>query len=300
MQPFIGEGKMKTCRWLLLFPGFVLVFMMAATAADAPTLTFKFTKYNVPGASATGIGGINNSGVIVGEYEDTKSVQHCFMLSGGKVTTINYPKAASDSCIHINSKGAIVGASKNTAGVTKGFVYQNGKFTDVPGPSGARSAVAYGINDSGVVVGTYTDAKDELHGFELKGKTYKILDPPGSILTIATGINNAGNVVMFYGKSGALESALYNGKTYKTINVPGAANSFAFDINTAGDIVYETLNSSGTKAQAVLFQAGKFYTFGYPKSADSSATGINDKSEVVGYYQTKTISGPDQGFTATY
>jgi hypothetical protein len=105
---------------------------------------------------------------------------------------------------------------------------------------------------------------------------------------------------MFYGKSAAIESALYNGKTYKTINVPGAANSFAFDINSGGDIVYETLNSSASKAQGVLYQAGKFYTFAYPKSADTSVTGINDKSEVVGYYQTKSISGPDQGFKATY
>ncbi|MGA8493503.1 MAG: hypothetical protein WB711_23985, partial [Terriglobales bacterium] len=203
-------------------------------------------------------------------------------------------------CIHINSADAIVGDSKNSAGVTKGFVYQKGKFTDIPGPSGAKSSVAYGINVSGVIVGTYTDAKGELHGFELKGKTYKTLDPPGSILTVATGINNAGKVVMFYGKSSAIESALYNGKTYKTINVPGAANSFALDINTGGDIVYETLNSSATKAQAVLFQAGKFYTFVYPRSADSSATGINDKKEVVGYYQTTSITGPERGFKATY
>ena len=61
---------MKACKSLLLFLGFVSI------AAAAPTLTFKFTKVNVPGAAATGLGGINNSGVIVGEYEDTKSVEH--------------------------------------------------------------------------------------------------------------------------------------------------------------------------------------------------------------------------------
>ncbi|MGB6677962.1 MAG: hypothetical protein WBE44_14810, partial [Terriglobales bacterium] len=135
---------MKARKSLLLFLGFVSAFLMAATAAGAPTLTFKFTKFTVPGSLTTAPGGINNSGVIAGQYQDKKGVEHCFMLKGGKVTTINYPKAASDSCIHINSAGAIVGASKNTAGVTKGFVYQNGKFTDIPGPSGAKSSVAYG------------------------------------------------------------------------------------------------------------------------------------------------------------
>jgi hypothetical protein len=41
-------------------------------------------------------------------------------------------------------------------------------------------------------------------------------------------------------------------------------------------------------------------SFLYPKSADTSRVGINDHNELVGYYQTKTISGPDQSFKATY
>jgi len=44
---------MRTCKSLLLVLGIVLGFMLAATAAHAPSLTFKFTKVNVPGAIAT-------------------------------------------------------------------------------------------------------------------------------------------------------------------------------------------------------------------------------------------------------
>ena len=41
----------------------VLVFtVVAATAADAPPLTFKFTKNSVPGARQTLAEGINNAG----------------------------------------------------------------------------------------------------------------------------------------------------------------------------------------------------------------------------------------------
>ena len=292
---------MKTYKPLLLIPGLLLALMMAATAADAPTLTFKFTTVNVPGAVATALGGINNSGVIVGQYEDKSALLHCFMLVGKKVTTINYPKVASDSCIHINSAGAIVGDAKISSTVSKGFVYQNGKFTDIPGPSGAISSVAYGINDSGVIVGTYSVNLAKPQAFLLKGKTYTTINPPGTTsFAIATGINNAGDVVIAYGTSNSIQSALYNGKTYKTINVPGAANSFADDINSAGDIVYETLNSTGTTAVGYLFHAGKFYAVNYPKSADTAATGLNDESELVGYYQTTSITGPDQGFKASY
>jgi hypothetical protein len=97
--------------------GFVLVFMIAANAASAPTLTFTFTTVNVPGALATALGGINKAGVIVGQYEDQKGVLHCFTLVGSKVTTINHPNSVSDGCTHINSAGAIVGSAKNSAGI---------------------------------------------------------------------------------------------------------------------------------------------------------------------------------------
>ena len=289
---------MKRCKSLLLATGLVLAFMMAAAAANAP-LTFKFTTVNVPGAIATVLGGINNSGVIVGQYEDKKEVLHCFMMVGSKVTTINHPNAVSDGCIHINSAGAIVGFWKNSAGITTGFLYQNGKFTNIPGPSGAKSSVAYGINDTGQIVGYYTDSSNKTHGFLLKGTTYTILNVPGAASTIATGINKAGNIVMYYGIGTHIWSALYNGKTYKTINVPEAANSLTRDINNTGDIVYEILNSSFAHEEGVLFHAGKYYTVDYPGSAATSGFGINDDSVLVGLYQA-TTSSPDQGFKATF
>jgi probable HAF family extracellular repeat protein len=290
---------MRTRSNSLLMLGLVLVFMIAANAANAPTLTFKFTTVNVSGAIATLLGGINNAGVIVGEYEDKTKVVHCFKLVGSKVTTINYPKAASDGCLHINSAGAIVGFWENSAGISTGFLYQDGEFTDIPGPSGAKSSVAYGINDSGHIVGYYTDSKGKFHGFLLKGTTYTILNVPGAASTLATGINNAGDIVMYYGIGARIASALYNGESYKTINVPLAANSLARDINSTGDIVYEILNSSFAHEEGVLFHAGEYDTVDYPNSATTSGFGINDLSVLVGLYQT-TTGGPDKGFKATY
>ena len=58
---------MKICKSLLLAV-FVLMFVIAATAANAPTLTFKFTTVRVPGALTTSVEGINNAGVMVGQY----------------------------------------------------------------------------------------------------------------------------------------------------------------------------------------------------------------------------------------
>lgn len=74
---------MKSCKVLLAWV-LVVAFILVANVAAAPTLTFKFTKVSVPGAIASAPGGINNSGVIVGQYEDKKTVLHFFMLVGSR------------------------------------------------------------------------------------------------------------------------------------------------------------------------------------------------------------------------
>ena len=81
---------MKTCKSTLCVPGLVLLCIVAATAADGP-LTFTFKKANVPGALQTTPGGINNAGISVGQYEDSSSVFHGYMLKGKTVTTLDDP-----------------------------------------------------------------------------------------------------------------------------------------------------------------------------------------------------------------
>jgi uncharacterized membrane protein len=158
MQTAYGERTtMKTCKSLLLLPAFVLAFMMAATA-NAPTVTFKFTNVKVPGALTTAAGGVNNSGVVVGQYQAGKGVTRGFMLNGGKLTRIDRPKGSQTICRNINSSGAIVGSYVNANGTMTGFLYENGKFTDIPGPAGAKFSEANGINDSGSIVGHYGDS----------------------------------------------------------------------------------------------------------------------------------------------
>jgi uncharacterized membrane protein len=150
---------MKACKTLLLVWGLVLTFMMAATAANAPTLTFKFTNVKVPGALSTALGGINNAGVIVGQYQAGKGITRGFMRDGDKLTRIDHPKGSNTICRNINSNDVIVGNYANSSSTIRGFLYQSGSFTDIPGPAGARSSAANGINDNGLVVGSYGDSK---------------------------------------------------------------------------------------------------------------------------------------------
>ena len=80
---FREEQTMKNCRavgWLLMV---ILVFVFAATAADEPKLTFKFTTVQLKGAQDTRVFGTNNLGVMVGAYVDSGGVSHGSPRRGG-------------------------------------------------------------------------------------------------------------------------------------------------------------------------------------------------------------------------
>jgi hypothetical protein len=296
---------MKNCKSMMCVLVLVLTCAIAATAAEAPKLTFKFTKASVPGATLTEPGGINNAGVSVGLYVDSSGLEHGYILNGKKLTKLDDPNATSGTTAgsNVNPNGAIsvVGSySSSQTGASVGFVYKGGKYTDITGPAGAIGVTGSAINDTGAIVGSYADSNGVTHGYLLKGKKYTTLDPPGTTYTVATGINKSGKIVLFWlDSNGAYESSLYNGKTYKTINITGAPNSLALDLNAAGDVCYQWIDSGGVNHGALL-HAGKYYKFDYPKSTGTYGGGINDKSNIVGGYQTSAGGTNWFGYKATY
>jgi hypothetical protein len=301
---------MKNCKSILcVVLGFALACAVAATAGDAPKLTFTFTKANVPGAMQTGPSGINNAGVMVGGYVDKNSVSHGYILNGKKLTTLDDPKAMAGTTgpENLNPNGAIsvVGVYNNSSGNTVGFLYKDGKYTDIPGPTGAVSSAAVSINDKGAIVGDYVDSNGRTHGFLLKGKKYITLDEPAAFgTTAASGINNAGWIVLwFVNQQGLVESAITkdNGNTYTQINVPLAVDSYASDLNSAGDVTYFWVDSGG-EGRGALLHAGKYYKVNYPNAIYTYAGGINDQRTLVGGYQLKSKNGnpPLSGFKTTY
>jgi len=299
---------MKNCKSILCVLAFALPFtVVAAIAADAPPLTFTFTKASVPGATVTSPGGINNAGMSVGGYLDSTGASHGYILKGKTFTKLDDPKAkaGTTAASNIQYNGtAVVGAYTNTAGVGVGYMYKGGKYTDIPGPTGNKGTSANAINDSGEVVGNYTDSGGVIHGFLLKGGKYTTLTVPGGFGTVATGINNKGTIVAYYlvNSTGTLGSVMTtnNGKTFKKINVPGAGalGSGPLDINNENDVCYEYFDSAGVYHGALL-HAGKYYKFNYPKAYETYGGGLNDKSMVAGGY-ILTKGAAMQGFNATF
>jgi uncharacterized membrane protein len=182
-----------------------------ASASCGPAMNgaacgFLFTRgqfYNVyvPGSTATNALGINDSGDVVGFYNNGPAVMHGFLMQQGTFTTIDFPGTTRTLVSDINDRGDILGAYVDTSNVGHGFLLSTGVFTtiDVPGALQTDPAGLSGrINAHGEIVGAYMTIGPKFHGFLLDKNGYSSIDFPNSNLTSARGINPRGDVVGFY------------------------------------------------------------------------------------------------------
>src|SRR2546426_1157699 len=111
-------------------------------------------------AAGTAANGINDTGQIVGWYEDGSGGLHSFLYSGGTYTTLDHPLATGYTvATGINNKGQIVGYYANGSSSLHGFLYSGGTYTTLDDPLATATThggtVAQGINASGQIVGFY-------------------------------------------------------------------------------------------------------------------------------------------------
>src|SRR6266540_4169157 len=154
---------------------------------------------------------------------------------------------------------------------------------DVPG---ATVTVVSGINDRGEVVGWYRtgssgDPDSADHGFLLAHGHFTTIDVPGSRGTVAEGINNRGEIVGYYfDQAAAQRGFLLLRGVFTTIEC--GAFTEPRGINDRGDIVGRLEN------HGFLFSKGKCTTIDFPGASFSSAFGVNNAGQVVGFYSDAT------------
>jgi hypothetical protein len=276
----------------------VLTFVAVGIAA-APKLTFTFSDVIAnKTATETDSYGVNNAGVIAGDYIDSASVQHGMVLAGKKLTTVDNKNCLTGMAFYaINSAGTAVGWCNGSTGAIA-FTWTKGKFKTVAYPK-ATQTEATGINDQGWVTGFYFDSASVQHGFVKKASKYKTVDVAGGTSSDVYGINNAGDMVVYaFNSAGGYESFLYNGHSFKSISDPnaGTTGTVAHAPNNKGDIAGTYFNSAG-QAVGFLRHAGKYYDVVDPKASNSTRNdGINDKLEMVGRYT--PAAGGNFGFKA--
>jgi probable HAF family extracellular repeat protein/VCBS repeat-containing protein len=238
--------------------------------------------------------GINDTGQIVGYYQDSSFHLHGFLYSGGAYTTVDDPLGTNVTLANgINDTGQIVGYYADSSAVTHGFLYNGGKYTTIDDPLGTEGNGANGINATGQIVGTYGHS-GVAHGFLYSGGssgTYTTLnDPLGTNGTSANGINDKGQIVGNYqDSSGSEHGFLYSGGsngTYTTLDDPlGTQGTVANGINATGQIAGYYFDSS-FHLHGFLYSGGTYTTIDDSLAGPpgTQAYGINVKGQIVGDY----------------
>ena len=149
--------------------------------------------------------GVNNSGVAVGFYNDSKGHAHAYKVNQAtrKYAAIKVSGAVSAAATGINNRGDIVGFATNSGGNTFSWLLKSGHLTAVQFPGGSDTQ-ALGVNGKDQIVGSYLDGAAVMHGFVLTNPLgpvshWKTIDDPNGIgSTVVNGINNNGDLVGFY------------------------------------------------------------------------------------------------------
>jgi uncharacterized membrane protein len=155
----------------------------------------KYTDIPGPkGATASSATAINDAGDIVGDYVDSASVTHGFLLKKGKYKTLDPPGSLGTVATGVNKKDNIVFYWINSGGTYSSSLY-NGKTYKTINVPGLANSLATDINTAGDVTYQTIDSAGANHGALLhKGKYYKF-DYPKSAFTFAGAVNDHSTIV---------------------------------------------------------------------------------------------------------
>jgi probable HAF family extracellular repeat protein len=270
-------------------------------------MTYRFQTIDNPNApggfgNGTQLFGINNNGVVAGDYSDNiGGYNFGFYDVGGNFTTLAGPVFA----YGVDGAGDVVGYGRQN-NLAYGFLY-NGSFNTFTDPLGTNGTAIFGVSENGQYLGGDYYPAGTADGFVYHGGTYTSVIPAGAIQTVLRGVNNSGQATGYFIGGGRVHSFLYNSGTITQLDVPFTTNNDgtqAYGINDLGQIVgvYFVSTNPGEAAHGFIYSNGIFTTIDDPNAGTGAGrgtyvTGINDSGEITGYYSDS--AGVVHGFVAT-
>jgi probable HAF family extracellular repeat protein len=190
--------------------------------------------------------GINDTGHVVGESDMGYGITRAFFWSDGSMRNLGTLGGARSFARDVNNKGQVVGWAEDKEFANRAFLYENGAMRMLESPEGASATYAVAINEDGYSVG-------------------RVEFPDGVIIA-----------ALWDTRGRALPLGTLNGPTSEA----NAINGWMQIVGTSRRLV------GGSRA--FLYQNRKMIDLNDCLPANSgwvllSATGINDKGEIVGW-----------------
>ncbi len=223
--------------------------------------------------------GINDAGMVVGNYELPDGTYRTFVWQNGVVSPLGAPTEA------INSRGMAINANGQVAGY---FDTASGSrvalWSSLPAPVILGNGYAMAINDAGEVAGMRIAPDGSGSAFVTQnGGEIALGQPAGGGWSTATGVNGAGGVsgTAMDGNGDMRAFSIINGGT-ALLGGAGGANSYANAINGAGTVAGSAQQADGAM-RAVIWNGIAPTLLGSLGGTNSYAYGINGSGTVVGY-----------------
>jgi hypothetical protein len=280
----LSQGRIAVAAILVTAAAVILVGSPAANAA-ARLPVFTYTSFDYPGANATFVAAINDSGAIVGEYDDDSGAHSYLRDPAGGFTTLPEPPgsiAGSTFVSGIDGANSVVGTYQDAAPPNglHGFILDASlTFTIVDHP-GSPNTIVTGISNAGDLVGTYTGQDGLGHAFlRDPSGAFVTVDIPGAISTEPHDVNSTRAVVGLVVTDGFRIRGFARSPTgeIRIIAVPGLPHGAAIanGISEAGEIVGRFARGSGQLHGYLRTRAGTFLTIDFPGASRTEAIGIS-------------------------
>ncbi len=244
--------------------------------------------------SNTGGEALNDRGAVAGGIANSDGSISLALWADGVLTDLGAPPGTPSRdfdrfrVFGMNSAGAIVGTVHTAAGdlPSRWFIYDRGRFTVLPlADPTDRGGGAIGINVHGEVVGYHHTARNTQTGWRWHEGRYSRL-PVTGVHTVALGINASG--VIIGNRSLGMARRLLTGRIFDKgergyVLDQGTVRflqGFVYAINDRGEAAggWRTRGASS----ATVFRDGRSSVI---VGSPSHAVGINNATEVVGFYQ---------------
>jgi hypothetical protein len=120
---------------------------------DRGTPQYVFTSFDPPDSVLTFLIGINNDGLITGQYNDAAGIVHSFTLKDGKYKVIDVPGQVNTLVSAPNMQGQVALTIETPPFDYYPVLYSHGQYTDLPTAPGWANTAPSAINASGHISG---------------------------------------------------------------------------------------------------------------------------------------------------
>ncbi|MDY0978339.1 HAF repeat-containing protein [Massilia sp. CFBP9012] len=240
--------------------------------------------------------GINNAGVVVGDYPVGGDRRRAFLNRGKGLVDLGALKGVWSSASGINDRGEVVGNWRSADGRQRGFIYACGKARDIGTISGKVTGYS-DINDAGYITasGRNPDTGETLGYLRAPNGAFTHLgaipwDGSGAPETVPAAINNRNQIT---GRSGRFTTPepgyrafVWKNGVIRDLGDLGSTPNMGLAINDRGQITGQAFLPAGPRdSVAFLYSHGRMVGIDDRPATEyrySAGAGINNRGHVVG------------------